>query len=149
MILNREQVRQIEDYIEEIYGDKIDLWKFVVVKTGNKERVWIINRDISRIPIEKLRINSVGLYFGRWDRKKFRLSIEGSMMIKPRKNFVEIEDWKNFVLGFNIKKKCNCDENEYVIVKYKGDTLGIAKYHNGILENVLPKGRKLKKLSNL
>ncbi len=149
MILKRGEVEKIENYIEEVYGARISLKNYVVLKTGKKERIWIVNREVLELPIEKLRINSLGLYFGRWDNGKIRLSIEGAMLIKPERNFVKIKDWKDFVRGFDIKVKCNCENDQYVIVKYKEDTLGIAKYRDGVLENVLPKGRKLKKLSYL
>ena len=145
--MRSEEVKEIENKIEKVYGDKINLRKFVVIKTGKKERIWIINPNIVEIPLNKLRISSMGLYLGRTDRGKIRLSIEGAMMINPKKNWAEIEDWKDFTRGFNVKCKCHeCEENQYVIVKWNGLILGIAKYHNGELENIVPKGRKIKKL---
>ena len=145
--MKSEEIKEIEKKIEKVYGDKINLRKFIVLKTGKKERIWIINKEIVEIPLEKLRISSIGLYFGRIDRGKIRLSIEGAMMIDPKRNWAEIEDWKEFTRGFNVKCKCHeCEENQYVIVKWSGYTLGIAKYHNDELENIVPKGRKIKKL---
>ena len=145
--MRSEEIKELENKIEKVYGDKINLRDFVLLKTGNKERIWIINKEIVTIPLKELRISSMGLYFGRIDRGKIRLSIEGAMMINPKKNWAEIDDWKEFVRGFNVECKCHeCEENQYVIVKWNGLTLGIAKYHNGELENIIPKGRKIKKL---
>ena len=145
--MKSEEIKEIENKIKKTYGYEINLRKFVVIKTGNKERIWITNPKIVELNIEKLRVSSIGLYFGRIDRGKIRLSIEGAMMINPKKNWAEIEDWKNFTRGFDVKCKCHeCEENQYVIVKWKDYILGIAKYHNKELENIIPKGRKIKKL---
>ncbi len=148
-ILSKEEVKKIEEYIERVYGTRIKLNNYLVLMSGSKEKIWLCNKEIAELPVENWRVNSVGIYFGRFDRGKLRLSIEGAMMINAKRNFAVIEDWKKFVTGFDIDSfECfDCDENEYVIVKYKKDTLGIAKFDGKILMNVLPKGRKIKKLS--
>ncbi len=148
-VLDKNEVKRIERYIEEVYGSSIDLKKFAVLMSGSKEKIWLCNREIAELPIEHWRTNSVGLYLGRFDLGKLRLSIEGAMMVNGTKNVAIINDWKKFVTGFDIDEfECiNCDENQYVIVKYKDNILGIAKYVGDKLLNVLPKGRKIKKLS--
>ncbi len=148
-ILSKDEIKKIEDYIERVYGTKINLSKYLVLMSGSKEKIWLCNKEIANLPIENWRVNSVGLYFGRFDRGKLRLSIEGAMMINAKKNLATIKDWKKFVTGFDVENfECKeCEENQYVIVKYGKDTLGIAKYVNKKLMNVLPKGRKIKKLS--
>ena len=105
--MKSEEIKEIEKKIEKVYGDKINLRKFVVLKTGKKERIWIINKQIVEIPLEKLRISSIGLYLGRIDRGKIRLRIEGAMMADPKMKWAEIEDLKEFTRAFNVKCKCH------------------------------------------
>ena len=148
-ILSKDEIKKIEEYIERVYGTKINLSEYLVLMSGSKEKIWLCNKKIADLPIENWRVNSVGLYFGRFDRGKLRLSIEGAMIINAKKNVATIKDWKEFVTGFDVEKfECSkCEEGQYVIVKWRKDVLGIAKYYNKKLMNVLPKGRKIKKLS--
>lgn len=149
-VLTSKEIKEIEGYIQMAYGVRINLRKFAVLVSGKKEKIWLVNKDAFELPLDKFRVNSLGLYFGRFDKGRLRLSIEGAMMLKDaKKNVAFVDDWKDFVLGLDVKPaKCMaCEEGMYVIVKYGKDVLGIARYREDKLENVLPKGRKLKKIT--
>jgi NOL1/NOP2/fmu family ribosome biogenesis protein len=150
-ILNKKEAAEIASKINEIYDSNINFDNFVVLLTGRENKIWLASRKIFEIKLENLKINSIGLYFGREDRGKFRLSVEGAQMIgkTAKKNICEIEDVWNFLRGFDVKptKEVNCNENEYVLVKYKEDILGIAKLQDGMLKSVLPKARKITSLT--
>ena len=151
-ILNKKEIKEIESKIEEIYDAKNSLEGFTIMTTGKKEKIWITNRDVFKIDLEKLRINSIGLYFGRIDSGKIKLSVEGSIIVgaKAKNGIIKINEeqlW-DFIRGFDINL-LNPGENkrDYVLVKYEKNWIGIGKIDDGILKNALPKSRKIQSLT--
>ena len=146
-ILNKKEIREIERIVLDSYGVEISLNNFAVLITGKENKIWLATKEIFEIDLDELRIQAIGLYFGRIDKGKLRLSVEGAQMIgeKAKKNVCEINDVKSFLSGFDVKpsKVINCEERAFVIVKNNNDILGIAKYENGLLKNVLPKSRRI------
>lgn len=145
-ILNNKEIKEILKLIEKQWGAKAELDDGFL--KNQKNRVFVISKDISKIDASKLRINSVGMYFCEIDDKGIRLSIEGSQIIGPKatKNVVELneEETKRWFRGENIEKECDC--NGFVILKHKNDFMGTGKYaHNRIL-NYVGKGRRVKLL---
>src|SRR3989344_7501095 len=121
-ILNSKEIKQIYELIESQWGAKLKLdYGFL---RNLKNRIFIINRDISSVDVSKLRINSVGMYFCEIDRVGIRLSIEGSQIVGPKaaKNIVALSDQeaKSWLKGEDIQKKCN-DCSGFVIIKNKND----------------------------
>src|SRR3990167_3375718 len=89
--LNSKETKEILKLIEEQWGAKLNLdYTFA---RNSKNRIFIVNKDISKIDFSKLRINSIGMYFCDLENE-IRLSIEGSQIIGPKaaKNFVEISE---------------------------------------------------------
>ncbi|MDP7244932.1 MAG: hypothetical protein QF568_06315, partial [Flavobacteriales bacterium] len=89
-ILNSKEIKEILRLIEKQWNAKLKL-NYAFLK-NNKNRIFIVNKDISKIELEKLRINSIGMYFCETRNDKIRLSIEGSQIVGPKamKNIVEI-----------------------------------------------------------
>ena len=109
-ILNSKEIKEILKLIEKQWGAKLKL-DYAFLKNP-KNRVFIINKeDISKIELEKLRINSIGMYFCEIDKLGIRLSIEGSQIIgkKAEKNIVEIneEQAKQWFKGEDLEIKGN------------------------------------------
>jgi NOL1/NOP2/fmu family ribosome biogenesis protein len=113
--------------------------------SNNREKVYITTRDIELIDLESLRIDSVGLYFGKYYTDGFRLSIEGSQLIadKCTKNVIDLtqEQKHEWLLGHDIKLKGH--ENSFVILKSKTDILGCAKVKHEFALNSIPSSRTL------
>ena len=80
-ILNSKEIKEILKMIEKQWGAKIKL-DFGFLK-NQKNRVFVVSRDISKIDASKLRINSIGMYFCEMDDKGIRLSIEGAQTVGP------------------------------------------------------------------
>ena len=61
---------------------------------NNKNKVFLINKDIANIDLDKIRINSIGLYIAEFRNNEVRLSIEGSQLIgkKAKKNIIELDE---------------------------------------------------------
>ena len=143
-ILNGKEVKEIYKMIERQWGAKLKL-DFGFLR-NNKNRVFIVNRDLSKIDISKLRINSIGMYFCELYGDEIRLSIEGSQIVGPEasKNIVELndEESRNWLKGNEIEKECS-DCSGFVILKNKKDFLGNGRYSNKRILNYVSKTRRI------
>lgn len=143
-ILNNKEIKEILKLIEKQWGAKLKL-DYGFLK-NNKNRVFVISKDISKIDISKLRLNSVGMYFCEIDKHGIRLSIEGSQIVGPKstKNIVELdeEETKKWFKGEDLEKECQ-DCSGFVILKNNNDFLGTGKYANGKVLNYVGKSRRV------
>jgi len=142
-ILNRKEINKILDLIDNQWNCRVDLdYAFL---QSEKDKIYLINKEVSRIDLSKLRINSMGLYFGTLSKGELRLTIEGTQLIGKfaKKNFVELngEEVKLFFSGQDLDKKG--EEKGFVILKHKSDFLGCGKFINGKLLNYTPKVRRI------
>jgi NOL1/NOP2/fmu family ribosome biogenesis protein len=148
-LLSGKERKRLSETIRDIYGNSDFLSNLGILKTSNRDRLWLVSKKIFEVDMQKLRVQSAGMYFGRFDNGMLRLSIEGAQLIgkTAKKNIVEIskDDVWHYMRGFNIKpiEKINTKNNSYVLVRHEKDILGIAKLVNDELQNVLPKSRKL------
>src|SRR3989338_6701686 len=145
-ILNSKEIKEIYSLIEKQWSAKLKLdYAFL---QNQKNRVFIINKDISKINLEKLRINSIGMYFCEIDRIGIRLSIEGSQIIglKAAKNVVEIneEQAKKWLKGEDLEIKG--DYSGFIILKNNGDFLGAGRHKDGKILNYVAKERRISSL---
>lgn len=143
-ILNNKEIKEIYELVEKQWGAKVKLdYGFL---RNNKNRTFVISKDISRIDTSKLRLNSAGMYFCETDAKGIRLSIEGSQIVGPKaaKNVAELneEETKKWLKGEDLEKECKgC--SGFVILKSKNDFLGTGKYTNGKILNYVAKARRI------
>ncbi len=143
-ILNNKEIKKIYELIEKQWNIKIKLnYGFL---RNNKNRIFLISKDISKIDLSKLRLNSVGMYFCEIDDKGIRLSIEGSQIVGPKaeKNIIELneDEVKKWFKGEDLEKECK-DCKGFVILKNKNDFLGTGKYTNGRILNYVGKTRRI------
>lgn len=143
-ILNSREIRNIYKALKERFGfEKKPEHAFLI---SNKNRIYIINKDFSKIDIAKLRVNSVGMYFGEVRLNEIRLSIEGAQMIGGdcSKNVLELneKEAKEWLKGIDIDKEVA--DKGFVIIKCGDDFLGCGKAVNGRVLNYVPKNRRLR-----
>ncbi|MBI2658622.1 hypothetical protein HYX05_00785 [Candidatus Woesearchaeota archaeon] len=143
-ILNNKEIKEIYGLVEKQWGAKIKL-DYGFLK-NNKNKIFVVNKDISKIDFSKLRLNSVGMYFCEIDSRGIRLSIEGSQIIGPKaaKNVVELdeEETRKWLKGEDLEKECK-DCSGFIILKNKKDFLGNGKYANGRILNYVGKTRRV------
>jgi len=145
-VLNAKAVKQIMFFLREqfCFDEKLD-YVFVLSK---KEKVFLINRDVELLDFDKLRVDALGLYFGKFYKDGFRLSIEGSQLIGDRCNcnVVEInqEEKHDWFKGFDVRIGV---ESGFVILKNESDFLGCAKVKDFIAFNSVSSSRKLKNVN--
>ena len=141
--LNSKETKEILKLIEEQWGAKLKL-DYTFAK-NNKHRVFIINKDVSKIDFSKLRINSIRMYFCDLENG-IRLSIEGSQIIGPEatKNVAEIneEQTKKWMKGEDLEIDDKNNYSGFVIIKNKNDFLGTGKIKENKILNYVSKSRR-------
>jgi NOL1/NOP2/fmu family ribosome biogenesis protein len=141
-ILNNKEIKEILNLIEKQWGAKLDL-DYAFLK-NQKNKVFLIDKDLSKIDTSKLRINSIGMYFCETE-KGIRLSIEGSQIIgkKATKNIVEIDEQqaKQWLKGEDLE--INGNYSGFVILKHKNYFLGCGKFKEDKILNYVSKERRI------
>jgi len=124
-----------------------DLHLDYIFFSNEDHKIFIISKDVSKINLSNLRINNIGLYFGKIEDDGFRLSIEGSQIIGnlALNNIIEIDDvdTKKWFLGEDIPTKVD-NVRGYVILRNKNDFLGCGKIKNNKIINYIDKGRRIR-----
>ncbi|MBN1644638.1 hypothetical protein JW851_01180 [Candidatus Woesearchaeota archaeon] len=142
-ILPGREIKFFRKYIQEQWG--ADFKEDFAFFMNTKNKICLAAKDIGKIDLDKLKINTIGMYFGEYRKEKLRLSIEGSQLIGPlaKKNVVEIPDafvplWlKGIDIAFKAKG------NDFVIIKNKSDFMGCGKIQEDKILNFVPKARRL------
>ena len=142
-ILNSKEKKNLSKLIKKQFGCIYNFNYEVFMNTKNK--IFILNKDVAKIDMDELRINSLGLYFGELSRNELRLSIEGSQIIGPlaKNNVLELDydQTQKWMKGedFDIDTKLL----GFVITKNKDDFLGCGRIVNNKLLNYVPKERRV------
>jgi len=148
-IFNSREKKKLLEELSTTYGIKQLNMDDVFLGTP-KGRIYITNRDIEKLPLQKLRINSIGLYFAMQDRIGLRLSIEGSQILgkQATKNILEVTDEQaaQWFSGQDIQTESGL--KGFVLVKHKQDFLGCGNLANRVLHNYLGKERRIKTLKS-
>ena len=158
-ILNSIETKEILEQLDEQYGYTISKIGLEYIFLMNKDnRVYIVSRDIERLPFNDLRIDSTGMYFGELYNHSLRLSIEGSQMIGPHsdKHVVEFDkdQMLEWITGKDILFEGEDLGKHFIIIKHvnsetcKADFLGSGKYKDGKILNMVSKSRRLVVVNN-
>lgn len=107
---------------------------------NRKDKIYLVSKDVQKLK-EDYKIISQGLYIGKIEKSGFRLTIEGSQLLKPKTNILEVKnlDW---LQGKDIDSKQKFIG--FVAIKYKNDFLGSGVYSKGKILNFVPKVRRIK-----
>jgi NOL1/NOP2/fmu family ribosome biogenesis protein len=111
------------------------------------EKIWIASSSVAEKDLNKLKIEAVGMLFGRYfpNEEKFKPTTNALQIFGKyaTKNVVEISsvELQTYLTGFDIQKKADV-ENGFVIIKCNGDIIGCGLYKDGIIKNQIPKHRR-------
>lgn len=152
-VMRKKEVRELVEILKKNYGYGLKFRNYVFIK--NKEgKIWIANKDLFGSFLKKLKVNGMGMYFGKIKKGgKIKLSIEGSQFIgkDAKRNVVEIDkaNAERWIEGKDIFVDCleNCEEKNFVIIKHGEDFLGSGLLKNSRVENLIPKVRRITKTS--
>lgn len=124
-ILNSKETKEILSLIEKQFGCKMEL-DYAFLKNP-EDKIFIINKDLAKIDLSKLRINNLGIYIAQIHRGSIRLSIEGTQLIGPyaTKNIVSVnkEQMIVWISGEDLEvSELLAEELEgFVILKYRAE----------------------------
>ena len=114
------------------------------VYINQKDKIYIITRNVCGLDLSRLRINSVGLYFGKLKNNELRLSIEGSQLVgeTAKKNILELDNKQSELWMQGQDVEIDTSFRGYVIIKHNKDFLGCGKISDK-LHNYVPKERRI------
>jgi len=145
-ILNSKEVRAMKEIIIDQFG--YFLKEDYAYLRNEKDKIFLINKDIAKIDWKKLIVDKVGLYFGEDLGHEFRLSKECAQLIGLEakqqkvklKNVAELtkDELKVYFQGRDLAKDLG-NESKLVLLEYNGEIIGCAKYKPGTILNFLPK----------
>ncbi|MEC8220892.1 MAG: hypothetical protein VX028_02365 [Nanoarchaeota archaeon] len=159
--LKKNQVKHLLETLSTYYQCETKELNSKYFYTTPKGKVYICEENIAVLENQQNihpneitfpRINSIGMYFGTYhDEERFRLSIEGSALLDPKANFIELKDenaLKSYISAENITKEevSNYDHSNhcpFLIVRYNGNSIGSVSPKEGMFINYVPKSRKL------
>ncbi|MFH1064690.1 MAG: hypothetical protein V1729_06410 [Candidatus Woesearchaeota archaeon] len=143
-ILNSKEKKALNQQIMDQWGCELD--KEFVFLLSNKEKLYILDKDMDKIALDNLRVDNMGLYVCTVNDKGVRLSIEGSQIIGPHatKNILEITDAevKEWLRGNDLHHEPG-DCKGFIIIKNKTDFLGCGKVAEKGIMNFVPKARRI------
>lgn len=141
--LNKKEIKLFLERLSQQYGFSGSL--DYVFLLNNKERLYIVNKDLSELDMSKLRVDSIGLYFAKYVDGVIRLTIEGSQLVGDQcsKNTVSIPDGllQLWIRGYDIEYET--DLLGFVIVKSGSDYFGCGKVGKEVIVNYYPKIRRV------
>ena len=139
--LTNKEIKSIIRKIKERYSCEFDdNYNFFRNKEG---KVYIVNKKFLKAKI-KHKLNSIGIYFCKYEKDGIRLSMEGVVLIKnPKKNVIKLNkiQFESWMLGDDLKLG---EGRGYVILEYDGFFIGCGKSKDGIILNYVPKARRMK-----
>lgn len=143
-VLNSKEVRAIGGMVKEQWG--ADFPSDVGVLQGSTGDIFLISRAVEKVDLERIRIDSLGLYFGELRNEELRLSIEGSQLVgkSGTRNVVELtgDELRQWLQGSTIGRQPEgC--SGYVIVRHGPDFIGCGRCKSGVILNFVPKARRI------
>ena len=139
-VLKSKEVKGILKFLKETFG--VEFSKDYVFFKSNKDKIYILNRDVVDVDLGSLRVDTLGFYFCNEEKDGFRLSFDGSMMVDAKKNVLKLNDQDRveWMAGEDIPVET---ENGYYIIKNNEDFYGCGKVKEGKLLNYVPKSRRV------
>lgn len=148
-VLNSREVKEVAAMVRQQWGCELSSVVgdvgFLEGATGD---IFLISRDVEKLDLERIRIDSLGLYFGEAKNGELRLSIEGSQLVgkAATKNVIQLDDteFKLWLQGSDLEKDYGgC--SGFVIIKHNTDFIGCGRCKNGMILNFVPKARRVTK----
>ncbi len=145
-ILNAKEIKHIREQCIHEFGY---FWEGDYAYLLNeKDRLFIINNDLIKVDLKKLRIDRIGLYVAEVRDKQVRLSKEGAQLLvqeaeksgKKIKNLLQLtpEEVKEYFQGLDLSKDLG-EESKLLVLQYQNNTIGCARYKEKTIINFLPK----------
>lgn len=143
--MNSKEVKELKRKLLDQFGYENDFHEYAFSIT-DKNKIYMVNRDVEKIDFNALRLQIIGLYFCEDYGTELRLSIEGSQIIGPKatKNVIELEkkQSREWLKGFDLEFIGSI--KQFVIIKSNDEYLGCGKIKENKLLNYVPKERRIR-----
>ena len=155
-ILNSKEIKHIRELLHDQFGheERLDVAFFLNEK---KERIYIFTKDLAQFDMTRLRIDTMGLYFGTLYEGQLRLTIDGTQLIGAQctKNVLDIDHkelqvWmqgEKLIIS-QLSNQPDTPLTGFVIIRYRHengiDYLGCGKVGGDTLLNYVPKTRYIR-----
>lgn len=142
--MNGKEKKKFIELLIDQFGFKGELNYHIAINEKNK--VYIVNDEISRIELDKIKINTFGLYIGELNDNEIRLSIDGSQIIGPHcsHNVLEITEAEKVKWLKGEEVYYDYQSTKYIIIKSGDDYLGCGKKKDDRILNYVSKTRRIK-----
>jgi NOL1/NOP2/fmu family ribosome biogenesis protein len=138
--------KRILEQLNEQYG--ISELPYLIIQFG-KEKLRLYTGNLSKEELYHLdneaRIETIGLYFAKFENEGIRLTIDGTQILKHQitKNILELDDKKadEWLRGNDLDIK---EERGWKVLKHKNELLGCGKSTGERITNFMPKERRIK-----
>lgn len=106
-----------------------------------KDKIYMVSKEIENLKEENYKLITAGVYIGKIEHQGLRLSIEGTQLLRPEDNVLQVKDLK-WLEGKDIETKQKFQG--FVAIKHKDDFLGSGLFKQGKIQNYVPKIRRIK-----
>lgn len=139
-ILNTREIKKVKQLLVKQFNCTLE--NEYAYLLNQKNRLFVVNKDIAKINIDNLRIDRYGLYFGEL-KDELRLSKAGAQLLVQEgkvENKVELskEEVEHYFKGEDLDKDLG-EKNKLIILSHENNILGCAKYKEHVILNFLPK----------
>jgi len=146
-ILNSKEIKRLKELLLEQFNYAFqEDYAYLESKKG---RIYVVSKDISKLDLDKLRIDRYGLYLGEKKGNTFRLSMEATQLLfkEAKENKAELtnvfeineKELRDYFQGMDIDKPELKEENRLVLLQFREDVFGCTRLKEGKLLNFLPK----------
>ena len=142
-IFNSKEVKKLNETMVKEYG--VSLKGNYAFLLNEKDRLFVVHKDISKINLDNLRIDKIGLNLGEYKNDQIRLSKEGTAFFMENSdgepnNIVDLskEETTLYFEGLDLVKDLK-GEDRTIILRYGNDVLGCARYKEGKILNFMQK----------
>ncbi len=146
IILNTREIKKIREMATGQFGH-FPTDDYVYLRS-EKNKVFLVNKDVGRINLRNLIVDKIGLYFAEIRNGDIRLSKEGAQLLvrdarKHKKKVINTlaldnDEVKKYFQGEDLKKDLGAD-NRLILLHHRNETIGCAQYKEGRIINFLPK----------
>jgi NOL1/NOP2/fmu family ribosome biogenesis protein len=137
-VLNTREKKRFLELLHQRWGFSGEL---PVLFQNNEGRVYLCTSDLQKA--EGLRVDTFGLYLGKFQPEGFALSIEGSQLVGPKasKNIADVS--RSQAAAWMKGEDISGEGEGFVIIRSGHDFLGSGKASVGRIINRVPKVRRV------
>ena len=138
--LTNKEIKSVIRKLKERYSCEFrNNYAFFRYKDG---KIYIVTEKFLKSKI-KNKLNSIGIYFCKYEKDGLRLSIEGSMLMKnPKTNIMKLDknQFEIWMKGNDLDLKIDYG---YILLEYDKLIIGCGKSNGENIRNFVPKARRM------